>query len=214
MKKERIKPSKKKILTYYLILAACLLVAAAVTVGVVFGVKKPDNSLNNPPANDPGNNPSQPNNPDENKPDKPVDSTTSYIFIVPVKNGNLGQTNVFCYDKTLDRYAEHKGMDFTATAGTDVLAAVDGTVVSIFNNDKLYGAVITVKHDNGMQTVYKYIDPAETLKVGDKVNRGDVIAKVAAATGAENLEGDHLHFEVFENGEQIDPDVKLNINSK
>ena len=212
MKKEKIKPSKKKILTYYLIMAACLLVAAAVTVGVVFGVKKPDSTINKPPVTTPDDN--NPDNPDDNKPDKPVDSTTSYVFIVPVKNGNLAQANVFCYDKTLDRYATHKGMDFAAEAGTEVLAAVDGTVVSIFTKDQLYGAVITVKHDNCMQTVYKYIDPVETLKVGDKVNRGDVIAKVAKATGAENKEGDHLHFEVYENGEQIDPDVKLNIISK
>lgn len=210
MKKEKIKPSKKKILTYYLIMAACLLVAAAVTVGVVFGVKKPGGTIEKPPVDNPDNKPGEP----DDKPDKPVDNTTSYIFIVPIKNGNLAQANVFCYDKTLDRYATHKGMDFSAEAGAEVLAAVDGTVVSIFKNDQLYGAVITIKHDNGMQTVYKYIDPVETLKVGDKVNRGDVIATVAKATGAENKEGDHLHFEVYENGNQIDPDEKLNITSK
>lgn len=210
MKKEKIKPSKKKILTYYLIMAACLLVAAAVTVGVVFGVKKPGGTIEKPPVDNPDNKPGEP----DDKPDKPVDNTTSYIFIVPIKNGNLAQANVFCYDKTLDRYATHKGMDFSAEAGAEVLAAVDGTVVSIFKNDQLYGAVITIKHDNGMQTVYKYIDPVETLNVGDKVNRGDVIATVAKATGAENKEGDHLHFEVYENGNQIDPDDKLNITSK
>lgn len=210
MKKEKIKPSKKKILTYYLIMAACLLVAAAVTVGVVFGVKKPGGTIEKPPVDNPDDKPGEP----DDKPDKPVDNTTSYIFIVPIKNGNLAQANVFCYDKTLDRYATHKGMDFSAEAGAEVLAAVDGTVVSIFKNDQLYGAVITIKHDNGMQTVYKYIDPVETLKVGDKVNRGDVIATVAKATGAENKEGDHLHFEVYENGSQIDPDEKLNITSK
>lgn len=213
MKKEKIKPSKKKILTYYLIMAACLLVAAAVTVGVVFGVKKPNNpgQIENPPADE---NQPKPDNPDDGNDGPTVDTTTSYVFIVPVSNGDLGQTNVFCYDKTLDRYAEHKGMDFSAKAGTDVLAAVDGTVVSIFTKDQLYGAVITIQHDNGMKTVYKYIDPVETLKVGATVNRGDVIATVAAATGAENMEGDHLHFEVYENGEQIDPDLKLNIISK
>ena len=178
MKKEKIKPSKKKILTYYLILAACLLVASAVTVGVVFGVKKPNGTIEKPPVNNPDDN--NPDNPDDDKPDKPV----------------------------------HKGMDFTAEAGTQVLAAVDGTIESIFKNDQLYGAVIRIKHDNGVATVYKFIEPAETLKVGDKVSRGDVIATVAKATGAENKEGDHLHFEVYENGTQIDPDEKLNIIDK
>ena len=37
--KQNTKPTKKRILMYYLILAACLLVIAAITVGVVFGVK-------------------------------------------------------------------------------------------------------------------------------------------------------------------------------
>jgi len=212
MKKEKIRPTKKKILTYYLILAACLLVAAAVTVGVVFGVKKNNNSTIEKPPVDVPDTPQDPDKPD--KPDKPVDTTTSYEFIVPVKQVNLSQANVFCYDKTLDRYAVHKGMDFAASAGTEVLAAVDGTVESVYKNDQLYGAVITIKHANGLQTVYKFIDPAENLKAGDKVNRGDVIGTVAAATGVENMEGDHLHFEVYENGKQIDPDDKLNIISK
>ena len=37
--KQKTQPTKKRILTYYLILAACLLVIAAITVGVLFGVK-------------------------------------------------------------------------------------------------------------------------------------------------------------------------------
>ena len=212
MKKEKIKPSKKKILTYYLILAACLLVASAVTVGVVFGVKKPNGTIEKPPVNNPDDN--NPDNPDDDKPDKPVDSTTSYVFIVPVKDVNLTQANVFCYDKTLDRYAVHKGMDFAAEAGTQVLAAVDGTIESIFKNDQLYGAVIRIKHDNGVETVYKFIEPNESLKAGATVNRGDVIGKVAAATGVENADGDHLHFEVYKNSKPQDPDVYLKLLSK
>lgn len=37
--KQKTQPTKKRIFTYYLILAACLLVIAAITVGVVFAVK-------------------------------------------------------------------------------------------------------------------------------------------------------------------------------
>ena len=203
---QKTKLTKKKIIAYYLILAASLLVIAAVTVGVVFAVRNSvDNSID-------VDNPDNPDNPDG--PDDSVDTSTKYEFIVPVKEVNLSQAHVFCYDKTLDRYAVHKGMDFAAEAGTQVLAAVDGTIESIFKNDQLYGAVIRIKHDNGVETVYKFIEPAETLKVGDKVSRGDVIATVAKATGAENKEGDHLHFEVYENGTQIDPDEKLNIIDK
>ncbi len=211
MKKEKIKPTKKKILTYYLILASCLLVAAAITVGVVFGVKKNNPTIDKPPVANPDDS-NKPDNPD--KPDKPVDTTTAYEFIVPVKDVNLTQSYVFGYDKTLDRYTEHKGMDFAAAAGTEVLAAVDGTIENVYTQDQLYGAVIEIKHENGFMTVYKFVTPAENLKKGDKVNRGDVIGTIAAATGVEIQDGDHLHFEVFENGKRIDPDLKLNIISK
>lgn len=211
MKHEKTKPTKKKIVTYYLILAACLLVAAAITVGVVFGVqgnKKP--TIDKPPVTTPDDKPDQPD-----KPDEPVkDTTTSYVFIVPLKEANVSLASAFCYDKTLDRYALHNAMDFAAAAGTQVLAAVDGTVKSVYKSDRLYGAVITIEHANGIETVYKFIDPVDNIKAGDKVNRGDVIATVAAATGVENAEGDHLHFEVFENGKQVDPDEYLNIISK
>lgn len=209
---EKSKPTKKKILTYYLILAAVLLVAAAVTLGVVFGIKGPkvDNIIDNPnppPQTDPG---------EDNKPEVPpiVDTSTSYVFIVPIKNANLTQTHTFAYNKTLDWYRLHEGMDFSANAGESVLAAVDGTVKEVTRNDVLYGASVTIEHAGGITTVYKFIDPVETLKAGDKVSRGDVIGTVAVATGVENKEGDHLHFEVYKNGKIQDPDDFLDITSK
>ncbi len=203
---QKTKPTKKKIIAYYLILAASLLVIAAVTVGVVFAVRNSvDNSID-------VDNPDNPDNPDG--PDDSVDTSTKYEFIVPVKEVNLSQAHVFCYDKTLDRYALHQGMDFSANAGTQVLAAVDGTVKEVSLKDTLYGAVVTIEHADGVVTVYKYIDPSETLKAGATVKRGDVIGQVAKATGAENAVGDHLHFEVFKNNVQVDPDIYLDITSK
>lgn len=218
MKKERTKPTKKRILSYYLIAAACLLVVAAITVGVVFGVKPKtidggiiDGGTKPNPDNDDNKKPSEPD--DDGKND-PVDTSTAYVFIVPIRDANITQAQVFCYDKTLDRYAVHKGVDFSATAGTEVLAAVDGTVESVFKADKLYGAVITISHAGGIKTVYKFVDPVDNIKAGDKISRGDVIATVTAATGVENMEGDHLHFEVYENGDQVDPDDYLNVSPK
>ena len=100
--KERTKPTKKKILTYYLILAASLLVIAGITVGVVFAVRNNvDGSIDLPKPVEPDK-PNNPENPDE--PDNPVDTSTKYEFIVPVKDVNLSQAHVFYYDKTLDRY--------------------------------------------------------------------------------------------------------------
>ena len=131
-----------------------------------------------------------------------------------MKDVVVSQANVFWHNKTLNVFRLHKGMDFQCDAGTDVLAAVDGTVKGVYTNDRLYGSLIEIEHANGIKTVYKFVEPNETLKAGAKVNRGDVIGKVMAATGSENADGDHLHFEVFENGKTQDPDTYLKLISK
>ena len=210
--KQKTQPTKKRILTYYLILAACLLVIAAITVGIVFGVKPTSTGT---PSIDAGQtNPEPPvKDPDEGK-DPVTDTSSKYEFITPVKNVVVSQAQVFWHNKTLNIFRLHQGMDFQCAAGTEVLAAVDGTVKNVYTNDRLYGAMIEIEHANGITTVYKFIEPSETLRAGATVNRGDVIAKVATATGAENAEGDHLHFEVYKNSKMQDPDIYLKLISK
>lgn len=208
----KTKPTKRKILTYYLTMAACLLLVAAVTVGVVFAFKgKNRNDVAVNPPDNPGTNPGGET---ENPNPKPVDTTTGYVFIVPMKDANLSQAQTFFYDATMDWYTDHEGMDFAAAAGTEVMAAIDGTVTEVSKDDILYGATVTIEHANGITTVYRFIDPTATLKAGAKVNRGDVIGTVASAMGVESEHGDHLHFEVYKNGVMQDPDDYLNINSK
>lgn len=208
--KQKTQPTKKKILSYYLILAACLLVIAAITVGIVFGVKPASNNQTidagqtnpEPPEDDPGD-------------DEPNVSTASkYEFITPVDSVVVSQAHVFWHNKTLNVFRLHQGMDFQCDAGTQVLAAVDGKVKGVYTNDRLYGGVIEIEHENGITTVYKFVDPVESLKAGATVNRGDVIATVATATGVENADGDHLHFEVFLNAKPVNPDKYLKLLTK
>lgn len=210
--KQKTKPTKKRILMYYLILAVCLLVIASITVGIVFGTRNANS----------GDITLDVNQPDDNKPDddkKPddgnvVDTNSKYEFITPVKSVTVSQAHVFWSDETLHRFCLHKGMDFSAPAGTEVLATVDGTVKGVYTNDRRFGGYIVIEHADGVRTVYKYVDPVESLTAGDTVNRGDVIAKVATATGSENAEGDHLHFEVYKNNIMQDPDTYLKLISK
>ena len=204
--KEKTKPTKKKVLLYYLILAACLLVIAAITIGVVFAVRAnrtPDITLDVPKEEPP------------KEEDPPVEDTSSkYEFITPVKDVVVRHTHNFDYNKTLDYYRMHRGMDFTAAEGTAVFACVDGVVTEIISNNDMYGAIIKVSHANDIVTVYKFVVPSTDLKVGSTVNRGDIIATVAKATGVEVEEGDHLHMEVFQNNKSVDPDTFLKIIAK
>lgn len=219
MKEKTENSTKRKKLLFWLILGAFLLIVTAITLGLIFGLRgngsqtlidggqiqtPPDEGGKNPP--DEGNNP-----PDDGG---NVDTSSQYEFIVPIREVNLIKSHEFNWDNTMKWFRLHQAMDFGAPAGTEVLAAVDGKITSIVTNDVLDYAVIKIEHANNLTSVYKFIDPAEGLEVGQSVSRGQVIGTVATAAGVENEDGDHLHFEVWKNGEMSDPDEYLNLSSK
>jgi len=94
----------------------------------------------------------------------------------------------------------HRGVDFIGKTGDPIKAAMKGTVLHIDNNPNL-GNFIILKHDNGLQTLYAHLS-AYGVKAGDTVSQGQEIGKVGA-TGY--VTGPHLHFEVFRNGNRVDP---------
>ncbi|MGN0813883.1 MAG: peptidoglycan DD-metalloendopeptidase family protein [Candidatus Coproplasma sp.] len=228
------KKTKKKIWTYYLILGACILVIAAITVTVIFAVNNARNSItldkgdnvtdtDNSGGSGDGGAADSDNSGDGNgettggNGDSDGDSSdvsTTYEFIAPVSSVDLINGYTFYHNKTLDCYHFHTGLDLAGEAGTPVLACLDGTVESITTGDLLDGNVITLSHANGVKTSYYFVDVKETLKVGDSVSQGDVIGTIAEATGSEYKEGSHLHFEVYVNGELADPEEYLDVAAK
>jgi murein DD-endopeptidase MepM/ murein hydrolase activator NlpD len=94
----------------------------------------------------------------------------------------------------------HLGLDMAAPAGTPVLAARSGTVVSAGWHDG-YGWNVVVDHGDGIQTRYAH---GSTLyvSVGDKVEQGQVLLPMGS-TGRST--GPHLHFEVILNGHVVNP---------
>ena len=61
---------------------------------------------------------------------------------------------------------------------------------------------------------YRFVTEVEGLKVGDTVEKGEVIATVAEATGDEYKDGAHLHFEMLVDGENVDPSTYLTMEEK
>ena len=133
---------------------------------------------------------------------------------MPLASASIANDYGFYHNKTLNNYYEHKGVDFTAEVGAQVLAVDDGVIESIYRDDVLTGTEITVDHGDGVKSVYRFVVADENLTVGAKVKRGEAIATVAEATGEEYKDGAHLHFEIKKNGTQVDPATYLTFEEK
>ena len=94
----------------------------------------------------------------------------------------------------------HHGVDLAADKGSEISAAMDGTVSAV-GVGKSYGNYILVRHNNKLSTLYAHCSKI-VAKEGQKINQGDVIALVGS-TGRST--GNHLHFEIRIDGERIDP---------
>lgn len=135
-------------------------------------------------------------------------------MIMPVETVSLINDYGFYHNTTLNSYYEHMGLDFSAEVGAEVFAVEEGKIESIYKEDLLLGTEIVVDHGDGLKSVYRFVTEAEGLKVGDKVEKGDVIATVAEANGNEYKDGAHLHFELLENGKNVDPTTHLTLDEK
>lgn len=97
----------------------------------------------------------------------------------------------------------HNGTDIAAPQGTLILAAAGGTVTIANGTDPWggsYGYHIKIDHGGGMETLYAHCS-AIAVTAGQQVRQGEVIGYVGS-TG--NSTGNHLHFEVWVNGQRTD----------
>ncbi|MET0752719.1 MAG: peptidoglycan DD-metalloendopeptidase family protein [Pyrinomonadaceae bacterium] len=94
----------------------------------------------------------------------------------------------------------HAGMDIAAPVGTPIGAAAEG-IVTFAGWSKGYGNLVVIKHADGKETRYGHTSKM-FVKEGDSVVAGQQIAAVGS-TGKST--GPHLHFEVRENGQAVNP---------
>jgi murein DD-endopeptidase MepM/ murein hydrolase activator NlpD len=94
----------------------------------------------------------------------------------------------------------HKGVDFAGKMGSDIVSVASG-VVTWAGRRYGYGLLVEVNHGNGYTTRYGHAQEV-LVKVGDTVKKGQVVA-LMGSTGRST--GPHVHFEVWHNGEAVDP---------
>jgi len=98
-------------------------------------------------------------------------------------------------------HQEHEGIDIRGSEGQDVIAVSKGTVASITDSPDR-GTTIVLDHGNGYTTTYRHLkNPA--VSVGTVVERADKIGEIAPKLS--KTTGPHLHLEVRQNGEALDP---------
>lgn len=94
----------------------------------------------------------------------------------------------------------HEGIDIAGAPDTPVLAAADGEVVRTGKDDFL-GNFVEIRHGLGYLTVYGHCARL-AVNPGDQVLEGQVIAYMGKSGQATAT---HLHFEVWQQGEVVDP---------
>jgi hypothetical protein len=116
----------------------------------------------------------------------------SFFFFTPLK-GTI--TTSF---KIAD---QHYGVDVVAKENEAVKATLDGTVIMAAWTTET-GYTMQIQHSNNLVSVYKHCSVL-MKKTGDFVKAGEVVAVVG--NSGELTTGPHLHFELWYNGNPIDP---------
>ena len=97
-------------------------------------------------------------------------------------------------------HVHHDGIDFIADAGTPVLAAAAGEVVTA-DFDPKYGYHVIIQHEGGYTTLYAHLAELR-VAAGDTAEAGTEIGTVGN-TGQST--GPHLHLELRKDGQPVDP---------
>lgn len=137
------------------------------------------------------------------------------VYIPPMENATIAKdfsNKELQFNDTLKQWEIHKAIDLASDTSNSVLAVSNGTVTNVYTN-YLEGGVIEITHDNGIKSVYKSLEDI-SVKNGDYVNAGDVIASVSTSMARELNTGAHLHFEMFENNLAVNPNDYIDFSNK
>ncbi len=119
------------------------------------------------------------------------------FFFTPI-NGTVSQS--------FEAEKGHMGVDIVAEKNEGIKATLDGTVMfASWTSDA--GHVIQIQHSNNLVSVYKH-NSVLLKEVGEKVEAGEPIAIIG--NSGQYSSGPHLHFELWQNGTPINPQMYIN----
>ncbi len=141
-------------------------------------------------------------------------STLPLDFCVPMENATVVKDydeNRLQYNSSLERWDCHLSIDLASEDGA-VLAVYDGVVDEI-GSDTLNGTYLVISHEGGYKSFYGSLDEV-AVKPGQKVKKGQEIAEASDTAGNENKTGKHLHFTMYKDDIEIDPNIYLDLQNK
>ena len=147
------------------------------------------------------------------QPQVPTDTAkpkAAAVYTWPVKGEVLRGFSVetLAYDQTMGDWRTHDGVDIAAEEGLKVLCASDGVVKAVYQDD-LMGATVVVDHENGVVSTYSNLSAEPAVAAGQEVDTGTVLGTVGGTAIAESGLPAHLHLEMTQDGEAVDPTVFL-----
>ncbi len=101
----------------------------------------------------------------------------------------------------------HNGIDIALPEGTPLVAVQDGIVLGIWESVS-YGLVLRYETIEGLLVMYAHLESVCVLE-GEAVLKGDIVAYSGNSGYSTNP---HLHYTIFEEGEEIDPFVFVELD--
>ncbi len=118
------------------------------------------------------------------------------------------QNSLVYYENT---YLQNSGVLYSADEEFEVFSATNGTVTKV-STDDILGKVVEVTYNTNLKMVYYSLSEV-LVKENDNLTPSTVIGK-SGDNGLENEKENCLLFEVYYNGEAIDPEDFYNMNLK
>ncbi len=132
--------------------------------------------------------------------------STSLSVMYPVVGENVYgyAMETLSYNETTRDWRVHNGIDLAAEEGTEVVAAAEGDVYTVYEDDTM-GTTVVIRHLGGYTTKYASLAPEVKVTAGEHVTMGQVLGTVSTSAIVERSLAPHVHFSVTYQDAPIDP---------
>ena len=135
------------------------------------------------------------------------ETVTVAIPFYNVNGTDQEQQNSLIYYENI--YMQNTGIMYTSDNEFNVVSVLDGKVKNI-RDDSIMGKIVEIEHSNNLITVYQSLE-STNLSVGQEVKQGEILGTAGKNPIVENAKF-ALHFEVYKDGELINPEEFYNLS--